>query len=107
MTAFLQKWKDNFPNKAVDCDFDDKKYDMDKLIACVKARPFLRDHTNITLKSCIKHYDRIITGGYKPAKTPPPKENFVRHNYTAEEFKSMWSNIDEVEFLPRIERRVH
>lgn len=69
-----QKFANAFPDKAVDCDFDDNKYNIDQLIAKVKDSEFLLTAKNITLKSCLKLYDKIIADHYKNYKPKKPTE---------------------------------
>ena len=63
-----QKFIETFPDKAVDCEFDDNKYNIDLLIAKIKDSEFLTTAKNITLKSCLKLYDKIIADHYKNYK---------------------------------------
>lgn len=64
-----KKFQSAFPNKAIDCDFDDSKYDIDLLIRKVGESEFLKTQANITLNSCLKYYDKIISDGYKDFKS--------------------------------------
>jgi len=93
------KFAQAFPDKAIDCVFDDAKYDIDVLLYRVEHTPFLKLNSNITLKSCIKHYDKIISGGYKPYEASHCLPvGIVRHDYTDEEFKSMFTDLNKVAF---------
>ena len=63
-----QKFIESFPDKVVDIEFDDNKYNIDLLIAKIKDSEFLTTAKNITLKSCLKLYDKIIADHYKNYK---------------------------------------
>jgi len=63
-----QKFIESFPDKVVDCEFDDNKYNIDLLIAKIKESEFLTEAKNITLKSCLKLYDKITADHYKNYK---------------------------------------
>ena len=70
------KFANAFPHKIIDCAIDDTKFDIDLLISHVSESDFLKSQSNITLKSCLKHYDKIISGGYKSfTAASPPHEN--------------------------------
>ncbi len=75
-----QKFADAFPDKAIDCDIDNNKYNIDLLITKIKDSVFLTESKNITLKSCLKLYDKIITDyykNYKPNRTAEPVQEII------------------------------
>lgn len=75
-----QKFLDVFPDKVIDCEFDDNKYDIDQLIAKIKDSEFLTNAKNITLKSCLKLYDKIMADyykNYKPNKQAEPVQEII------------------------------
>ncbi len=86
-----------FPDKVIDCDIP-PQIDIDKLISGVKESEFLKSQSNITLKSCIKYYDKIITGGYKDFKQNKSSTgNFARTDYTKEQINAMFTSPAEYE----------
>lgn len=72
--------------------------DMELLTNKVKNSKFLMNAKNMTLKQCLKHYDKIIAGVYD---NDAPKQNttntdvILSHNYTKEELNSFYTNLDE------------
>lgn len=61
-------FKEAFPNKAIDCDIP-ANIDLQKLIEEIKLSTWLQKQDNISLKSCIKLYEKIIAGAYRNYKT--------------------------------------
>ena len=89
---------DSFPNKQIDCDFDDNKYNINLLISKIKQSDFLKNQPNITLKSCLKNYDKIIAGGYKDYAPPNPAKSFIKHEYPDGYLNNLYSDPDKLEF---------
>lgn len=74
--------------------------DMSKLIEKVKNSSFLMSANNMTLKQCLKCYDKIINGVYdddKPKASNKPELVFKR-NYTTKDLNSFFTNIDDIKF---------
>lgn len=74
--------------------------DMQLLTKKVKESNFLMGAKNMTLKQCIKHYDKIIAGVYDNDK-PKNKQNnnvIITHDYDKEELDSYFTNLDDIKF---------
>lgn len=93
-----KKFHDAFPDKAIDCDIPDN-CDIDKIIAALRESEFWRTQKNITLKSCIKQYDKLTAGAYKDFKRANNKDTvgFQRREYTKEQLDAMFTSIDDFE----------
>lgn len=83
-----------FPDKVIDCEIP-PQIDIDIIIQAVKERPFLKQ-SNITLKSCVKHYKEIVNGGYKPfSATKNNDPGFCVRDYNKEELNAIRTNIND------------
>ena len=74
--------------------------DMQKLTEKVKNSSFLMSANNMTLKQCLKCYDKIINGVYdddKPKVSNKPELVFKR-NYSTKDLNSFFTNIDDIKF---------
>lgn len=89
-----------FPDKPIDCEVP-AHVDIDKLIGAIKVKPFLRDNSNISLKSCVnKYYEYIQSNAYKPFKNaaePDKKNDFMRREYTKEQLDAMYTRVEDFE----------
>lgn len=92
-----QKFAAAFPNKAIDCEFDDSKFKIDWLIGHINESGFLKQCNNLGLWWCLEHYEKIIKGDYKTftASSPPP--DFKRHDYKPGELNHLYADIDKLE----------
>lgn len=98
MTEAQRKFKDRYPNRAIDCDTPEK-IDIDKLLAEMELSTFLKTCDNMSFKSCvIKHYDLILTGLWRDAQYKISHSNFsTGRHYTREELNSKMQNIEDIE----------
>ena len=79
---------------------DDVKYlkegiDMKQIILALQQSTWARH--NLTLKTCLKHYDKLINGVYKD--TTPPKDatpNIVHHVYDKASLDGMFQSIEDI-----------
>lgn len=93
----IKMFKDSFPGIYT----DDVKYikegvDMKQIILALQQSTWARH--NLTLKTCIKHYDKLINGVYKD--TAPPKgttPNITTQNYNANDFNNLLKNLEDIE----------
>ena len=83
-----------FPNKLIDCSFDDDKYNMNRLIALIRMSDFLKT-VEWPLSTYLKHYDKIIAGAYKDYK-PTSQQNNNRHSATDDELLAISVHMDDV-----------
>lgn len=102
-----KKFAAAFPDKVIDCEIPEyiigehekKIYvDIDELIKALKeTSEWYRSQSNITLKSYIKYYEKIITGGYKDFKKSESNTNadFVKRCYTPEQLQKMFTRTEE------------
>lgn len=100
-TSDIEKFKTAFPNKDVDLENLSSKpppnFDMDALISAINASTFLKTAQNMTLASCLKHYEKIISGAYQDfCRSPPQKETWERL-YSAEELNNLFTRPEEIE----------
>lgn len=74
--------------------------DMDLLIDKVKKSAFLMKAKNLTLKHCLKLYDKIISGCYDNDIKQVHSSNdnvVITHNYTEDELNSFFTNLDNLD----------
>ena len=70
MTEAQKKFKQVFPNRAVDCDWPEWK-DVDALLEeCKKSSFLMKRATGMSLKSFVKLYDIIMSGTYRDKQKP-------------------------------------
>ena len=99
-------FKREFPkkNNYINCEIP-KNFDIYKLIKYVKESPFLTEKDSISLNWCIKNYEAVISGFYKPYEY---KENqntaheqtnkeFSERIYTKEYLDSLFDTLDDIE----------
>lgn len=89
-TEAQKKFAAAFPDKLIDCDIP-AHVDIDKIIEGVKQSEFFRTQKNITLASCIKHYDKIINGGYKDYKNIKSSSAVLNNCYSKEQLSKMFT----------------
>lgn len=69
--------------------------DIDLLIEKVNKSDFLKNAKNMTLKNCLKNYDKIIAGCYdNDSKSAKNDGVVISHNYTEDDYKSFFTNLD-------------
>lgn len=77
------------PDRDIDCDWPQ---DMDMNLVCeeIQKSYFLKKARNMSLKSFVKLYDRIISGGYRDTGFMNEKDSFsCRRNYTKKQIASI------------------
>ena len=57
-----------FPDREIDCDWPISGYDIDKVIEEINKSSFLMNAKNLSLRSCLKHYNYIVSGGYRDSR---------------------------------------
>ena len=93
MSEAQNKFAAAFPDKIIDCDIPGH-IDIDKLIHALRynTSDWFRSQKNITLKSCIKHYNKILDGFYKDFGSGKHTENIMRRNYTREQLNDIFTD---------------
>lgn len=88
----LEKFRSAFPDIYTgDVSYIKDEVNIDSLILALQESIWARN--NLTLKTCLKHYDKLINGGYKTVdvpKNPPPKT----HNYTEEQLSGLFVDVE-------------
>ena len=93
-----QKFADAFPDRRIDVDVP-ANIDMDLLIEKIKSKKFLREATNMSLKSCLNNYQAIISEtGYLQSDDGKRKMHFNNErNYTVEEMNNLFQDVNDIE----------
>lgn len=97
MTPEQLQFHELLPDRDIDCDWPQ---DMDMNLVCdeIKKSYFLKKARNMSLKSFVKLYDRIIAGGYRDTGFMNEKDAFsTGRDYTSEELNSYFQDISEIE----------
>ena len=95
MSLSQQKFHKAFPNKAIDDEFpiDDNNL-VDDLIEEIKKSDFLVKCDNLGFHWCIDHMNKILDGAYRDFK---PKDQMLKHRYSAGELNALFDSLDEIE----------
>ena len=93
----LNKFRSAFPDIYTgDVKYIKEEVNIDSLILALQESPWARN--NMTLKTCLKHYDKLINGGYKTVSVPNNASNqATMHLYNQTELNNLFKKIEDLD----------
>ena len=93
----LEKFKSAFPDIYTgDVKYIKEEVNIDSLILALQESPWARN--NMTLKTCLKHYDKLVNGGYKTVTISQNASNKAyTHSYTNTELNNLFKRGEDLD----------
>lgn len=96
--ARIVKFHNAFPDRPLNnISVLPKNFLIDKVIERIKESEFLSACKNIGLRSCVKHYDDIISGVYATFDKNKRIKPGTQRQYSREELNALFQDIDDIE----------
>lgn len=87
-----------FPEREIDCDWPLYGYDIDKVIEEIHHSSFLMNARNLSLRSCLKHYNYIVSGGYRDSVDLIFAQKYLKAQKLSEQAENEYNEIIKEEF---------